>query len=163
MKNRWDGTDLFEMMISNEEKVATLYRHLAGNAKLGGKFLEYLAKDEDRHHEMYKLLLKKFQKNSDQIIEISEEQEQYLKLLIERNMLKDTVQLMDEAERITTKDDLFDMAERIERDSVLFVEEIINLYPQLTVELRTVLNEEKDHLRQVMAQRMESQLVTLRL
>jgi hypothetical protein len=163
MKKHWDGTDLFQMMISNEKTVGDLYRRLAGHVKLGGKFLEFLAEDEDRHHEMYKLLLSKFQKNSDQIIEISDEQEQYLKLLIERNMLKDTVQLMDEAERITTKDDLFDLAERIERDSVLFVQEIVNLYPQLSVELRSVLNDEKDHLRQVMAQRMESQLVTLRL
>jgi hypothetical protein len=163
MKKHWDGADLFKMMISNEGTVAALYRKLAADVKIGEKFLEHLAADEDRHQKMYQALLTKLQGSHDLTVEITEEHEQYLKLLIERNMLKDTVKLMEEAERLTSKDELYDLAERIERDSVLFVQELINLYPKLHAEFRVALAEEKDHLRQVMAQRMESQLVTLRL
>jgi hypothetical protein len=112
---------------------------------------------------MYQTLLTRLQGSPDLSVEVTEEHEHYLKLLIERNMLKDTVKLMDEAERLTSKDELYDLAERVERDSVLFVQELINLYPKLHAEFRVALAEEKDHLRQVMAQRMESQLVTLRL
>lgn len=163
MLRKWDGADLIKMMMSNEEAVASLYRQLAGNVHIGGKFLEYLAKDEDRHHEMYKDLLNRLQGTAALNVDITEEHEQYLKLLIERNMLNDTVKLMDEAENITAKDDLFDLAERIERDSILFVEELLNLYPKLSDVLDPIINEERDHLSQILTQRMESQLVTLRL
>ncbi|GAP21812.1 hypothetical protein [Leptolinea tardivitalis] len=164
MRKHWDGADLIKMMISNEKAVASLYRRLAADSKIGGKFLEHLALDEDRHHDMYSQLLKKLEGTPELTVEISEEHEQYLKLLIERNMLKDTVHLMDEAKKITNKDDLFDLAERIERDSVLFVQELISLYPKLQPdEFKAVLREEKDHLRQVLNHRMESQLATLRL
>lgn len=163
MLRQWDGADLIKMMMDNEEAVASLYRQLADNVHFGGKFLELLAEDEDRHHDMYKDLLKKIQGTPALNVDITEEQEQYLKLLIERNMLNDTVKLMDEAENITTKDDLFDLAERIERDSILFVEELIDLYPGLDEVLDIIIKEERDHLRQILAQRMESQLVTLRL
>jgi len=164
MGKEWNGSEFIKMMAANEKAVGALYRQFAGNVKFGGKFFENLAKDEDRHYTIYSALLLKHALSRDFTVEVSEEHAQYLNLLIENNMLKDADKLIEKAAKITIKDDLYDIAERSERDSVLFVQELIDLFPKLQPEdFRIVLREEKDHLRQVMDRRMESQLTTLRL
>ncbi len=164
MSRMWDGSGFFKMMAANEKAVGDLYRELAKNAKFGGKFFENMAKDEDKHHDIYVALLHKYENSKGLEIEISEEQEQYLNLLIQNNMLRDPDLLIEKAKKLTIKDDVFDIAERAERDSVLFVEELIELYPELQPdEFKVVLKEEKAHLRMVMERRMDSQLTNLKL
>ncbi len=164
MGKKYDGIEFFKMMAANEKAVAALYRQVAGNATLGGKFFESLAKDEDRHFDIYTALLKKHAASKDLTIDVTDEQEKYLTLLIENNMLKDPDQILKKAAKATDKDEIYDLAERAERDSVLFVEELISLYPTLQpADFKTVLKEEKDHLTQVLSRRMENKLTSIRL
>jgi rubrerythrin len=164
MGKPYDGTNFFTMMAANEKAVAALYRQFAGQVKTGGQFFEGLARDEDRHHTIYSALLTQYSGRKEMIAEVSEEQEEYLNLLIENNMLKDADKLLAKAATITDKDEFYELAERSERDSVLFVEELIDLFPQLQPkDFSVVLKEEKDHLRQVLSRRMESKMKTLRL
>jgi rubrerythrin len=164
MGKQWDGVEFFKMMAANEKAVGTLYRQLAGDAKFGGKFFENLAKDEDRHFAIYTALLKDAANSRNLMVEVTDDREQYLKLLIKNNMLQDVDKLMEKVAKTTNKDEIYDVAERSERDSVLFVQELIDLYPELKpADFRVVLGEEKDHLRQVMNRRIESKMETLRL
>lgn len=164
MSKQYDGTVFFKMMAANEKAVATLYRQIAGNARLGAGFLDKLAKDEDRHFEIYTNLLKKHEGTRDLSVEVTEEQEKYLKLLVDNNMLKDADKLLQKVAKITDKDEIFELAERAERDSVLFVEELITLFPGLQpADFKVVLKEEKDHLAQVLSRRTENKLTSLRL
>ncbi len=164
MGTQFDGTEFFQMMAANEKAVGALYRQFAGDAKLGAKFFESLAKDEDRHFSIYTALLKKYADSKGLTVEVTADQEEYLKLLIGNNMLKEADKLREKAAKFTDKDQIYDLAERSERDSVLFVQELISLYPMLQPEdFQTILKEEKDHLKQVMSRRMESKLKTLRL
>ncbi len=164
MSKQWDGTEFFKMMADNEKAVGALYHKLADDAKFGGKFFANLAKDEDRHFNIYTALLHKYAESKGLVVEVDEERKEYLDLLVKNNMLRDTDKLLEKAAKITNKDEIFDIAERAERDSVLFVEELIGLFPNLQPEeFGIVLKEEKNHLKQVMAHRMESQLSTLRL
>jgi rubrerythrin len=164
MSKQYDSVEFFKMMVANEKAVAALYRQFAGDTKLGDKFFESLAKDEDRHFDIYSALLKKHSGGKDLTVEVSDEDEKYLKLLIENNMLKDADKLLQKAAKITDKDQIFDLAERSERDSVLFVKELMGLFPNLQpADFKIILKEEKDHLTQVLSRRMESKLSTLRL
>ncbi len=164
MGKQFNGVEFFKMMAANEKAVAALYRQFAGNAKLGGQFFEKLAKDEDRHYDIYTALLNKHTNDKGLSVEVSEEEEKYLNLLIENNMLKNADEMLAKAAKLTEKDEFFDLAERAERDSVMFVEELIGLFPNLQPEdFRTVLKEEKDHLAQVLSRRVESKLTSLRL
>lgn len=164
MSKKWDGTEFFQMMADNEKAVGALYRKLAGDAKLGGQFYEKLAKDEDNHYVLYTALLKRFASSKGLTVEVTEDQEKYLGLLIKNNALRDTDKLLERVSKMTDKDEVYGLAEAAERDAVLFVEELIGLYPDLQPEeFQTVLKEEKNHLKQVMTRRMESKLTTLRL
>lgn len=164
MGKRYDGTEFFEMMAANEKAVGALYRQFASDAKLGAKFFESLAKDEDRHYTIYTTLLTKYAESKGLTVEVTDDQADYLKLLIENNMLKDADQLRAKAAKFSEKEQVYDLAERSERDSVLFVQELIEMYPMLQAEdFKAILKEEKEHLRQVLSRRMESKLKTLRL
>lgn len=164
MGKQWDGAEFFQMMANNEKAVGTLYRKLAADARIGSGFFENLAKDEDRHYHIYTALLKKFANSKGLTVEVSEDQEQYLNLLVKNSMLIDADQLLEKAANAKTKDDIYALAENAERDAVLFVQELIGLYPDLQPEeFRAVLIEEKNHLKQVMNRRMESKMGTLRL
>ena len=164
MSKQYDGTVFFKMMAANEKAVAALYRQIAGNAKLGAGFFDKLAIDEDRHFDIYTNLLKKHEGTRDLSVEVTEEQENYLKLLVDNNMLKDADILLQKVAKSTDKDEIFDLAERAERDSVLFVEELMSLFPGLQpTDFKVVLKEEKDHLAQVLSRRTENKLTSLRL
>ncbi len=164
MSKEWDGEEFFKMMADNEKAVGAMYRRLAEDAKIGGKFFEKLASDEDRHYLIYTGLLKKFAGSKGLTVNVSDDHEQYLNLLVKNNMLRDPDKLVEKAANLKSKDEVFDLAERAERDAVLFVEELIRLYPGLQPEeFQAVLKEEKNHLFQVMSRRMESQMNTLRL
>jgi len=164
MAKQYDGSDFFKMMAANEKATAALYRQLGSDVKFGGKFFEALAADEDRHYMIYTALLKKFADGKGLTVEVSEEKAEYLDLLVKNGMLTDADHLLAKAAKITDKDEIYDLAERGERDAVLFVEELIGLFPQLQPEdFRVVLQEEKNHLKQVMSRRMESKMGTLRL
>ena len=70
----------------------------------------------------------------------------------------------ERAANAKSKEDIFDIAERIERDSVMFTQEMIDLFPDLDpADFKVVLQEEKKHLAMVLDKRMDSQLKSLRL
>jgi hypothetical protein len=114
-----------------------------------------LADDEERHEHIYNALLKKFEKNIE--IEIEENEAEYVDLLIESNSLFDE-ELIEQAKNIFTKSQIFDIAEKAERDAVLFVTELQRLYPDMAAEeISIILNEEKRHLKKVLERKRESQ------
>lgn len=161
---KFDGSEFFKMMADNEEAVAALYRQIAKDANLGGPFFENLAKDEDRHQKIYSTLLQNYSGSHELQVEVSEDHGEYLDLLMKNNFLKDKAALLEQAAKFTHKSDAYALAERAERDAVLFVEELLTLFPDFkTEDFKIVLQEEKNHLKQVMGRSMESQLNTLRL
>jgi rubrerythrin len=164
MTKKWDGAEFFRLMAANEQAVGDWYRTLANDAKFGGKFFEKMAKDEDRHYQIYTALLKKYEGTQALTVEVSEDHEAYLNALMKDHIESDADNLKAKAAKASTKDDIYAIAEQVERDSVLFVEELIELYPDLKEEdFKVVLQEEKNHLAMVLTRRMDSQLNTLRL
>ena len=164
MAKQFDGTDFFKMMAVNEQATAAMYRQFAANVKLGAQFFENLAKDEERHYAIYTALLKKYADSKGLTVEVTDDQAEYLELLVKNNAVTEADALAKKAATFTDKDELYALAEQGERDAVLFVQELIGLYPMLQPDdFKVILQEEKNHLRQVMSRRMEAKLGTLRL
>ena len=53
MSERVDGKAILELLAKNELEVAKVYRYLAEEANFGDLFFELMAKEEDRHHDVY--------------------------------------------------------------------------------------------------------------
>lgn len=155
MAVKWDGTKLLKSISENESSAANLYRAIAGEIRIGEQFFEKLAQDEERHKKIYDALLIKYSKNIE--LELEENDAEYMDLLIKNNVLFDE-KLIDKAKNVFTKSQIFDIAERAERDAVLFVTELQRLYPDLAKdEMSIILNEEKKHLKMILERKTESQ------
>ncbi len=152
---KWNGRDLLKVIAENEAATTKLYRAIASEARIGEKFFELLAEDEERHEKIYNALLKKHSEAMD--IELEESDAEYMDLLVESNVVF-TDELVEKAKKIYTKSQIFDIAERAERDAVLFVTELQRLYPDLAKEeMAIILKEEQAHLKQILKRKRESQ------
>ena len=148
MSVKWDGTKLLKTIAANEGSAAKLYRAIAENANIGAKFFEILAADEERHQKIYEALLVKYASNLG--VEIDETYSEYVDLLIKNNVLFDNP-LIEKAKTITVRSQILDIAERSEKDAILFVTELQKLYPDMAkAEMEIILNEEKKHLKMVL-------------
>ena len=148
MSVKWDGTKLLKTIVANEESTAKLYRAIAENANIGAKFFEILAADEERHQKIYEALLVKY---ADKLgLELDETYSEYVDLLIKRNVVFEN-KLIEDAKTIAMRDQILDIAERSERDAVLFVTELQKMYPDMAKdEMEVILSEEKKHLKMVL-------------
>ena len=148
MSVRWDGTKLLETIVANEESTAKLYRAIAENANIGAKFFEILAADEERHKMIYEALLVKY---ADKLgLELDEAYSEYIDLLVRRNVVFDN-KLIEDAKTIDRRDQILQIAERAERDAILFVSELQKMYPIMAKEeMAIILNEERKHLKMVL-------------
>ena len=148
MSVKWDGAKLLKTIAANEESAAKLYRAIAENANIGAKFFEILAADEERHQKIYEALLVKYASNLG--LELDETYSEYVDLLIKNNVLFDS-KLIEKAKTITIRSQILDIAERSERDAILFVTELQKMYPDMAKdEMEIILNEEKKHLKMVL-------------
>jgi len=155
MSVKWSGVNLLKTIAENEKSATELYRAIASEARIGEKFFEELADDEERHEKIYNSLLKEYEKNIE--IEIEESEAEYVDLLVESNTLFDE-ELIEKTKKIYTKSQIFDIAERAERDAVLLVTELQRLYPDMAPkEISIILKEEKKHLKKVLERKRESQ------
>lgn len=155
MSVKWSGVNLLKAITENEAGATKFYREIAKEARIGEQFFEQLAQDEERHEKIYGALLKRYEKNIE--VELEESDAEYLDLLIESNSPFDD-DLIEEAKKMWDKRQIFEIAEQAERDAILFVSELIRLYPDMAnQETAIILKEEKAHLKKVLERKRESQ------
>ena len=107
-----------------------------------------MAADEERHQKIYEALLAKYASNLG--LDLDESYTEYVDLLIKHNVIFDN-KLIEKAKTITVRSQILDIAERAERDAVLFVTELQKLYPDMAKdEMEVILSEEKKHLKMVL-------------
>ena len=152
---KWNGRNLLKTIAQNEAAATRLYRIIGSEARIGEQFFELLAKDEERHEKIYNALFEKFSEKME--LEIEQSNAEYVDLLVESNVLFDD-ELVEKAKKIFTKSQIFDLAERAERDALLFFTEFQRFYPDMAKEeMAVILKEEQGHLKKVLERKKESQ------
>lgn len=153
----WDGKVLLETIIMNEEKSAQIYTYISDNleAKEEKELFISLSADEDRHAKIYEALRRQFSKKSE--VEISQEDADYIELVISNNIFSQDGDYREEVRRFLEKTDIFTLAEKMERDAIIYILELQDLYPNLArEELDTILKEERKHLRLVFTKKIDN-------
>ncbi len=159
MAIEFNASKLLQVLVRNEARVAELYTNLANQMKdgKGKKLFEILSEDELKHERIYADLLKKLP--DEDTAEVSEEEKEYLDSLIENDMFADADKSMEKIKGKYTKDEALEIAEKVERDGIMFVYELTRLFPDLAPkEMKKILNEERRHLQAVLS-RAEVDLV----
>lgn len=150
---------LLEVLVRNEGKVAELYQNFASQMEegKGKKLFEILSEDERKHEKIYGELLKKLPQEG--TTEVTKEEKEYLDSLIENDMFADQEKSMAKIKGKYTKDEALEIAEKVERDGIMYVYELMRLFPDLAPkEMKKILNEERRHLQAVL-NRVEVDLV----
>ena len=154
MSIQLDGSKFLELIAENEKKVASLYRMIAQEAEIGQAFFEKMAIDEDKHEIIYRGILENYNKKL--ILNTDQASADYLELLMENDLLSDMDHLLASARKTHFKSQIFDLCERIERDSVMYVREFMDLYPEVAPEqMKTILAEEKKHLQMILEKKSD--------
>lgn len=152
----WNGNVLLDTIIQNEEKSVELYQYIASTLKDEDQkelFIS-LSNDEERHAKIYNAIKKKFIENSE--INIAEEDRAYLELMILNNIFSNGKDHMAEIKKLLETMDPYDLAEKLERDAILYVLELQELYPNLAPdEISIILKEERKHLRLVFTKKLD--------
>jgi rubrerythrin len=150
----FDGKKLFKTIILHEAEVAKLYRNLAENMKdkKAKALFEKLAADEERHEKRYQELLDKLPNGGK--IQMSEDDLEYTEMLIKTHIFQN-----EDVKNRYNKQDALVIAEKVERDAIIFVEQVRSLFPELVPEeFETIMKEEKKHLNYVLNSQFDSSL-----
>jgi rubrerythrin len=142
----FDGKKLIQTIILNEEKTGELYTSLAEKMtdKKAKNLFTKLASDEFKHKDIYTKLLENLP--GEGIVELDEDELKYTESLIENNIFD-----ASGIKKRFVKEDAMILAEKIERDAILFVGQLKTLYPELAKdELAIITREEKKHLQFVL-------------
>lgn len=162
----WNALTLLEKLAENEKKTAALYRDIAKNAAIGDVFFENLARDEERHENIYAGLAKRYEDANPEAAkaEMTPEQAEFLETLENSNVLARGPELIAKAEKVKDKYAVFDIAIEAEKEAVLFATELAALYPDLAPEeIKVIIKEEKKHLKQVTDRKISAGMGGLRM
>lgn len=141
----FNGKDILSTFVKMEEEVAKYYSEMAEHAsdKKSKKVFERLAKEEEKHQTIYSGLVAKFSDKMER--EFPEDEIEYVKELMEEN-IKEKHQF-DKNKKLVES---LELAEKMEKDGILFVHQLMTMYPDLAEkELKIILKEEKKHLQLV--------------
>lgn len=155
----FNASKLLQVLVRNEARVAELYTNLAHQMEegKGKKLFEILSEDELKHEKIYSELLKKLPDEG--TAQVSEEELEYLDSLMENDMFADADKAMEKIKGKYTKDEALEIAEKVERDGIMYIYELTRLFPELAPkEMKKILNEERRHLKAVLS-RAEIDLV----
>ncbi len=157
MTVQWDGEKLLKTIILNEQRVAEFYRNIAAKADKGELFFEKLAQDEERHEQSYTALVKQMEGKT--VLNLEQEEAEYMDLLLQFNITDSFDEILADSGKLLGRNQIYDLAERVERDAVFFVTELIRLYPDLAPEqMEIILREEKKHLAMILERQRDFNL-----
>lgn len=164
MKGNFDASKLLQTLILLEQTGYSFYLEIASqmeDSKAKNLFLK-LAQDEQKHEQIYTDLLTNLQKN--QSTEVEVEDAEYLELLISTNFFVTNPEEIEKAKKSYAKEDALAIAEQLERDTIVFLYELMQLNVDLDVkEIQFALAEERRHLKSILQREFESAIPLLGL
>lgn len=141
----FDGKQILSTFVKMEEEVTKYYAGLAENApdEKSKALFSRMSLEEDKHNRMYSALLEKH--GGEMTREFTEEEVEYAKSLIDEN-----ITAKHEFDKEMKYADSLLLAEKMEKDGILFVNQMMEMYPDIAQkEMKIILNEEKKHLMMV--------------
>ncbi|OPL08405.1 MAG: hypothetical protein AVO33_10640 [delta proteobacterium ML8_F1] len=155
----FNGMEILNLLVESEGKVAQLYTDMAGKTdhdKAKNLFMK-LAGDELNHQKMYEALMADL--DQDLKVELEDEDYEYIDSMIRYNYFR-TEAVRDK----DVKENALMVAEKVERDAVMLVQEVMELFPKVAPkEMKKILKEEKKHLKYVLQSQQDAMVKNLML
>jgi rubrerythrin len=159
MTKKYNAIKFIEMIKATENKVSEMYTNLSEKVRdeKAKNLLLKLAADEKMHENMYASILGKVPAGGE--LDLSEDEIEYTETLIGTNLF-----FSHNAKHIYGKMNALAIAEKIERDSILYYTQMMKLFPDtMHDELELILAQEKKHLKYVQESQFLSMMPSLML
>lgn len=148
MSLRVDGKAILELLAENKSESAQLYRRFAADNDLGDPFFETMAKDCDAMHDVFLALVKQARADGGWVVEESDHH--YFSLRLERTFLSDPAKFWEKADKVQSRMDVLELAERVECNTLEILRELDDIVPRFAPkELKTIEAETKVHLKKI--------------
>ncbi len=148
MSLRVDGKAILELLAENKSESAQLYRRFAADNALGDPFFETMAKDCDAMHDVFLALAKQAQTDGGWVVEESDHH--YFSLRLERTFLSDPAKFREKADKVQSRMDVLELAERVECNTLEILRELDDIVPRFAPkELKAIEDETKVHLKKI--------------
>lgn len=147
----FSGSELLEVALGIERNGAAFYQALADKTKNkdAKAIYDYLAGEEKKHLNTFQSMLDSLGKYQP-AESYPGEYMLYLKSLIDSAVFTDAAAAQEKAEKASSEIEALDIGIQAEKDSILFYVEMQNLVsPPDGKVVSTIIDEERDHLRQL--------------
>ena len=151
-------------LIDLEQAGYTFYQEAAEGMEEGvvkNLFLK-LAKDEQAHEKTYKELLEKYSDTTDILVD---EDESYLKLMLDFNTSIINEEKSEKIKKVLSKREALIIAEKLEKDTIMVLNEVVEFDKDFnrSKAYKIAVKEEKNHLRMILNQLMDANVGSLML
>ncbi len=160
----FDVSKVMELLAAMEAEGYTFYEEAAQaiEEESTKKLFQKLAKDERKHEAFY---LKQLDMYKGKTYEIDEDDAEFLNMLLNQPSPLDIAKKAAEGKLVWNKRHALTMAERLERDTILFLQQIVASHEDFSKEkaFTEALKEEKLHLKLILQSAMDMMSSSLML
>ncbi|SET11950.1 Rubrerythrin [Natronincola peptidivorans] len=165
MSITFDSCKILQVLITLERRGHEFYleaAHAMKDNEAKNMFFK-LAQDELEHERVYKELMAKLPETKQ--CSIAAEEADFLELLLSTNFFINDHQQVDKMKKMWSKREALLIAEKLERDTILFLTELAALDPELAEEnvIKAALKEERRHLSMILQRIMDANVPGLML
>ena len=148
MSLRVDGKAILELLAENKSESAQLYRRFAGDNELGDPFFDVMAENCDEMRDVFLALAKQARADGGWVVEESDYH--YFSLRLERTFLSDPAKFREKADKVQSRMDVLELAERVECNTLEILRELDDIVPRFAPkELKAIEAQTKVHLKNI--------------
>ncbi|WP_461206760.1 ferritin family protein [Clostridium sp. DL1XJH146] len=152
-------SNIYASIINTENKVSEMYHFFSEEVKdiEAKKLFIKMSEDEKKHSAIYAAITNNLPGN--EVLEVSDEDAEYLQTLMDLNIF-----INDIVKERHKKNDALTIAEKVEKDGILFYSELSRLLKdRASKEFSQIIAEEKKHLKYVLEAQKNSFIFALTL
>lgn len=161
MSSKYAGSEVLHMAVEIEKKGREFYESVARtqkNEKTQNVF-NFLIDEEIRHEKLFKEMLKQVEKDMEKSVYDDTELILYFSALVDRKIFPDIEEGMDLQKQISDPAVALRVALSMEKDSILFYSELLNVtHKKDHAVINQIMEEERDHISRILNLKRELQV-----
>jgi len=153
MNDKYDGSEILNMAVEVEKKGREFYESVAKNQKneKAQKVFDFLIDEEKRHENVFRDMLNKVEKDSEKSVYDDTEMILYFSSIVDRKIFPDVEEGVSLQDGISDPGVALRIALSMEKDSILFYSELLNITHEKDHNvINQIIEEERDHINRIL-------------
>jgi len=153
MNDKYAGSEVLNMAVEIEKKGKEFYESVAKNQKdeKTKTVFEFLIEEEERHEKVFRDMLHQVEQNTEKSVYDDTEMILYFNALVDRKIFPDVEEGLSLQKEISDPGVALRIALTMEKDSILFYSELLNITHEKDHKvINEIIEEERDHISRIL-------------